>query len=346
MAPDVARSGAAGCQRDTSDPRVRPVLAQWWLWLAHPARGSRHGTCGSIGARHGPGGCEPHDLVGAARRPLVSMHASLVAPVRRGLVARSALLAASLSAYAVGVAGLVALIAKTFHLIPADLGVKFTPSNGAALAVNVALVALFGVQHAVMARPRFKRWWTQRVPQEMERSIFVALAGVLMLALVGLWQPLVGEVYRVEQALLRGVLLALGGAGWVYLLAATFAIDHFQLFGVKQGLAAFVGRRVDEPAFVQRLMYRFDRHPIMSGVLVGLWATPTMDLSHLVLATAFTLYVIVGVAIEERTLVAQHGERYLAYRRAVGTLVPRVPKFGERRERTSARRAREVSSTR
>lgn len=259
--------------------------------------------------------------------------------MRRGLVARSALLAASLLAYTVGVTGLVALIAKSFHLIPIDLGVKFTSTNGGALVVNVALVALFGVQHAVMARPWFKRWWTQRVPEEIERSIFVALAGVLMLAIVGLWQPLVGEVYSVDQPLLRGALLALGGAGWVYLLAATFAIDHFQLFGVKQGLAAFVGRRVDEPAFVQRLMYRFDRHPIMSGVLFGLWATPTMDLSHLVLATAFTLYVIVGVAIEERTLVALHGEKYEAYRRAVGTLVPRVPRMRVRR--VSA--AREVS---
>jgi protein-S-isoprenylcysteine O-methyltransferase Ste14 len=261
------------------------------------------------------------------------MHASLPAPVRRGLVARSALLAASLSSYAIGVTGLVALIAKSFHLIPDDLGTKFTSSNGGALVVNTLLVALFGVQHAVRARPRFKRWWTKRVPEEIERSIFVLLAGVLMLAVVGLWQPLAGEVFRIDQPFARTLLLALGAAGWVYLLAATFAIDHFQLFGVKQGLAAFVGRRVSEPAFVQRAMYRFDRHPIMSGVLVGLWATPTMDLSHLVLATAFTLYVIVGVAIEERTLVALHGERYESYRRAVGTLVPRIPGGRVRRVR-------------
>jgi protein-S-isoprenylcysteine O-methyltransferase Ste14 len=269
---------------------------------------------------------------------LVSMHASLPAPVRRRLVARLAFLAASLASYAIGVAGLVALIAKSFHLTPADLGTKFTSSNGAALAVNVLLVALFGVQHAVMARPRFKRWWTKRVPEELERSIFVLLAGVLMLAVVGLWQPLAGDVFRIDEPLVRTLLLALGAAGWVYLLAATFAIDHFQLFGVKQGLAAFVGRRVDEPAFVQRAMYRFDRHPIMSGVLVGLWATPTMDLSHLVLATAFTSYVIVGVAIEERTLVAQHGERYEAYRRAVGTLVPSIGGVRTRRVRAALER--------
>jgi len=243
------------------------------------------------------------------------------------LARRVAFFAYGVTCYAIGVSGLVWLIGVTLGVIPITGGPVQITSMGGAIALDVLLVALFGIQHAIMARPAFKERWTKIVPEPIERSTFTLLAGLLMALAMGLWQPMPQLVWSVGQPAIAMALTAACALGWVYLLAATFCIDHFQLFGLRQVTSYLLAKPSTEPTFVRRVMYRFDRHPIMSGVLVGVWAAPVMTLDRLILALAFTTYVIVGVAIEERDLVRLHGDDYRKYRDEVGTLVPRVVRF-------------------
>ncbi|MEZ5977529.1 MAG: isoprenylcysteine carboxylmethyltransferase family protein [Planctomycetota bacterium] len=246
---------------------------------------------------------------------------------------RLAVLLFALTSYGIGMAGLAALVAATFVPSLFEAGPVLAATTTGAVVVNVLLVAAFGVQHAIMARPAFKRRSERIVPKPAQRSLFVLLAGAISAGIVWFWQPLDAVVWSVDAPALRVALYALGATGWTYLVVASFAIDHFHLFGVAQAWRCF--RRREEPALpmMRRLMYRFDRHPIMTGVLVGLWATPTMRLDHLVLALAFTSYVVIGVAMEERDLVREHGRSYDDYRRSVGSI---VPTFARRVERTAA----------
>lgn len=234
-------------------------------------------------------------------------------------------LAAALSCYALGCAGIVALIAVSFGAYDFHLSPKLTGTVAGAAVVGTLLVGLFGVQHTIMARVGFKRRWSRVVGADLERSIFVALSGLLMLLILWGWQPLPGTVWRVGDPVLAGAVRALQGAGWAYLFAATFTIGHFDLFGVARPWRALVGRPEPAERFTERLMYRFDRHPIMSGVMIGLWCTPHMRVDLLLLAVIFTAYIAVGVAIEERELVRTHGATYRSYRERVGSLVPRLP---------------------
>lgn len=233
-------------------------------------------------------------------------------------------LAIAIACYGLGVTGLVALIATSLGLYSFQWSPIVTSTVTGGLLLDAGLLALFGVQHTIMARPGFKRWWTGIVPASLERSIFVVLSGGLMLLILWGWQPMAATVWQVGsnwgQIALRGV----QAAGWAYLLAATFAVDHFHLFGLTQPWRALTGRAPGEPVFRRRLMYRFDRHPIMTGVLVGLWATPHMRADTLALAALFTLYIVLGVAIEERELVRAHGTTYLRYRDEVRSVVPTV----------------------
>ena len=241
---------------------------------------------------------------------------------QHGLLARTAVLAYGVTAYAIGVAGLCWLIGGSLGLIPFTGGPVSLGSVEARVAFNLAFVALFGLQHAIMARPAFKARWTRVVPPAIERSTFVLVTGLLVSGFMWLWQPLPEVVWSVEQPLVAGFLFALGALGWAYLFTASFAIDHFELFGLKQVWNAFRGGEARPHRIVSRLMYRFDRHPLMSGMLFGLWCTPLMRVDHLVLAAGLTTYIVLGVLIEERTLVAIHGEEYRSYRRRVPALVP------------------------
>lgn len=245
----------------------------------------------------------------------------LDAPPQASLLARWTIFALGVAFYAIGVTGLVWLIATTFgyHPLSAPLRVE---STGAAIALNLGLVAAFGIQHAIMARPAFKARWTRIVPAALERSIFTMLAGALMSLMMWGWQPLPEVLWSVEAPVLKTVMIVFQALGWAYLFAATFAIDHFELFGLKQVMRNLRGDDTPPPPLVQRFMYRFDRHPLMSGVLIGVWCTPLMTLGYLVLAIGLSTYIVLGVAIEERDLVRAHGEGYRAYRRNVGALVP------------------------
>lgn len=193
-----------------------------------------------------------------------------------------------------------------------------------ALAIDVALLALFAVQHSGMARPAFKRWWTRFVPPPIERSTFVLVSSLVLLLLFWQWRPLPQPVWQVEHGLARGVLWAVSMLGWLLVLISSFAINHFELFGLRQVWLHRQRRETnkDEP-FVVRAMYRIVRHPLMLGFLIAFWVTPTMSLGHLLFAAVVTGYIFVAVKfLEERDLVAVHGDAYREYQRKVPMLLP------------------------
>lgn len=196
-----------------------------------------------------------------------------------------------------------------------------------ALLVDAALLALFAVQHSVMARPAFKRWVTRFIPVAAERSTFVLAASLALALLFWQWQPLGGLVWSVETPALRVVLHALCALGWTLVLASTVLIDHFDLFGLRQSWFAFRGEPYRAPVFVTPMPYRVVRHPLYFGFIVAFWATPTMTVSHLVFAVATTLYILVAIQFEEHDLAAAHPE-YAEYRLRVPMLLPGMHRLG------------------
>ncbi len=197
-------------------------------------------------------------------------------------------------------------------------------SAGAAVAINVLLLGLFAVQHTIMARPAFKEVWMRWVPRHVERTTFVLLSTAILAVMAWQWRPLPTPVWRFESPLAVGVLTAASLAGWVIVLVSTFLIDHFELFGVEQTVSYVLKRPFEPPAFKEHLFYRWVRHPMMFGFLIAFWATPTMSQGRLLFAAVTTIYMIVAIQIEERTLVEIHGEEYLSYQRRVSMLLPFV----------------------
>jgi methanethiol S-methyltransferase len=194
-----------------------------------------------------------------------------------------------------------------------------------AILIDSVLLALFALQHSVMARPGFKRWWTQMVPRSVERSTYVLFASLLLLLLFWQWRPISGVVWRIENPLASLFLQGLFALGWAIVLVATFMINHFELFGLQQVYFHLIGREYSHAEFKTPGLYRWIRHPIMLGFLIAFWATPLMTIGHLVFSIATTGYIFIGIALEERDLVKFFGDNYLAYRRHVPALFP-IPK--------------------
>lgn len=188
--------------------------------------------------------------------------------------------------------------------------------------VNASLLTLFAVQHSVMARPAFKRWMTRFVHPAMERSVFVLLSSLLLLLLFWQWQPIDAVVWQTTGAVAT-VINVLCFTGWLIVLAATFMINHFDLFGLKQVVDHLRNKRAKEAAFKITWFYRLVRHPLMLGFLIAFWSAPVMTAGHLLFAIATTAYILVAVAFfEERDLIKTHGKDYLAYKKKVPMLVP------------------------
>ena len=193
-----------------------------------------------------------------------------------------------------------------------------------ALAIDTLLLGLFAVQHSVMARPAFKRWWTRIVPPAAERSTYVLFSSLALIALFAHWQPIGGTVWSVQDPLGRAILYALFGFGWLLVLTTTFLIDHFDLFGLRQVWLHLRGKQYTPPRFVMPGPYRIVRHPLYVGWFFAFWATPTMTSAHLVFALATTTYILIAIQLEERDLLAVHGRDYAEYRKRVPMLIPRL----------------------
>jgi protein-S-isoprenylcysteine O-methyltransferase Ste14 len=224
--------------------------------------------------------------------------------------------------YAVGFAGNV--------LVPRSVDVGPQSPLWEALAVNLALLGLFAVQHSVMARRSFKRWWTRIVPPQVERSTYVLAASLALAVLLHQWRPIPQPViWSVTNPAAVLVLQVIFWLGWGVLLLSTFLINHFELFGLRQVYAHYTGRSLPVLEFRTPLLYRHVRHPLYLGFLLAFWAAPVMTAGHLLFAVATTAYILIGIWFEERDLVAQFGERYRTYRKQVGMLVPRLRRRGD-----------------
>lgn len=193
-----------------------------------------------------------------------------------------------------------------------------------ALVTDLALIALFGLQHSVMARQGFKRAWTRLVPEPIERSTYVLFASLALIILFALWRPLPQTVWSVENDLASALLWGLFALGWLIVLLSTFLISHFELFGLRQVYLHLRGGKPATPQFRQPFFYKVVRHPLYSGFFLAFWATPQMTLGHLVLAAGMSAYMLVAIRYEERDLVGLFGDDYEHYRRNVGMLTPRM----------------------
>ena len=238
------------------------------------------------------------------------------------MLSRVIVLVYGIISYFVGVAGLGCIIVAITKLIP--FGFLSTGDTANPILWNFVLVLLWGLSHSGMARRGFKNWINKIIPDAAERSTYVLVAGVASFLLIGLWQRVPGVIWSVTNPIAVAVLWTLFGFGWVYLLASTFAINHFDLFGLRQVYTHFMNQPLAPLKFVKRAMYRFTRHPIQSGVLIGIWVTPEMTATQLILSIGFTAYIFIGLWFEEKDLVKEIGEPYEQYRRETGKVLPKL----------------------
>jgi protein-S-isoprenylcysteine O-methyltransferase Ste14 len=206
--------------------------------------------------------------------------------------------------------------------VPKDIDDGASASTAAAIAIDLALLGLFALQHSVMARPAFKRWWTRIVPAPIERSTFVLAASLVLALLLWQWRPLPTTIWDVDSDAARAALHALSWLGWLIVLATTFFIDHFDQFGLRQAYRHFRARPPAPPEFRTPLLYRLVRHPLMLGFIIAFWAPPTLTQGSLLFAAVTTGYILVALQLEERDLLHEFGDDYDAYRRRVPMLVP------------------------
>jgi protein-S-isoprenylcysteine O-methyltransferase Ste14 len=210
-------------------------------------------------------------------------------------------------------------------LVPKAIDDGTVAPAGEALIVNLLLMSVFAIQHSVMARPGFKRWWTAIVPPSVERSTYVLLSSLALILLFWQWRPLPAVVWQIADPSAAMLVLGLSLLGWAIVLTSTFLINHFELFGLHQVTSNLAGRPMPQPRFRTPLLYKLVRHPLYLGFIIAFWAAPTMTVGHLLFAAVTTSYIVVGALLEEQDLIRLFGDEYRSYRRRVSMLIPWRP---------------------
>ncbi len=230
----------------------------------------------------------------------------------------------SIIAYAIAFASIIYWILSVSNLIP-EISIDQTPklSVGFAILNNLMLVALFGIQHSIMARAWFKNFFAKYFPRPIERSTFVLVSGLLLFNLVIQWQPIGGIIWNIEpQSILFYIMYILFFAGWVILFVSSFLINHFDLFGLRQTFLELQNKSYTQLNFKVKSFYKYVRHPLYFGMLLGMWATPVMSVTHLLFAIGITIYVVIGTRLEEKDLVKEFGDTYKDYQKSKPMLIP------------------------
>ena len=242
---------------------------------------------------------------------------------------RIAILACGISAYLTFQVSFLYLFAFMAGIVvPKTLDSGQAGPLAPAIAVNTLLLAKFAVQHGVMARDAFKSRLTKCVPEPLERSVFVIAASSVLGLVYWLWQPIPAVLWDVQLSWLRGGMWSVFVAGLLLVLYTSFLIDHFDLFGLRQVWLYYRGRPYTPPRFSARSLYKYVRHPMMLGLLLAFWSVPTMTWGHALFSALMTGYIVVGIHMEERSLVRKLGEDYRRYREGTSMLVPWFPDRG------------------
>lgn len=248
-------------------------------------------------------------------------------------MARSFYLLFGVVAYGIFFATFLYLIAFVGNLPEAPRTIDWAPTSspGTAFLVDLGLIALFGLQHSLMARQGFKKKWTKIVPEAVERSVYVLAASLVLIVMFLMWRPISQVIWHVDNLVGVAVLWALFALGWLLVLLSTFLLGHFELFGLKQVYLNLVGKSGGSAEFRQPLFYKLVRHPLYAGFFLAFWATPTMTVGHLLFALGMSTYMLIAIQYEERDLVALFGSDYERYQRDVGMLAPRLRRRTPRR---------------
>ena len=222
--------------------------------------------------------------------------------------------------------------------VPKSIDGEVLGSFGTNVLINASFLLLFALQHSIMARPAFKRWWTRIIPSHLERSTYVLMASVCLLSMMWQWRPLGGTVWNVENETVQIVLRVLFCSGWAIVLVSTFLINHFDLFGLRQVWLYFNGKLYADLPFRVPIFYRFVRHPLYLGFLIAFWSTPHMTVAHLLFAALTTGYILTAIQFEERDLQVHFGKKYRVYKMQVPMILP-LRKKNSRKSRIYEREA-------
>ena len=242
--------------------------------------------------------------------------------VEQSLISRVLVLIYGVLSYFIGVAGLACIILALIDFIPFGFLSSSELSNP--IVINLILVAAWGFIHTIMARDKFKQIITKIIPEPAERPTYILVAGISSILMIGLWQIVPGVIWAPTSTILVASIWVVFVFGWVYLLAATFAINHFDLFGLRQVYLNFKNQPRAPLEFTKRFMYKTTRHPIQTGVLIGIWALPNMTATKIILSLGFTAYIFSGLYFEEKDLIKDIGKPYQDYMQETGKLFPKI----------------------